>query len=75
MAKALSFDLNYYGFDSLAPDMLNTFFDQFYVIELITARFLYGDFVVIFTNSSMMVIYGIFAIWLLFKGGELIPHR
>ena len=52
MAKALSFDLNYSGFYSLAPDMFSTFFDQFCLIELITP-----NLVGLFTNFSMMVIY------------------
>ena len=70
MAKALSFDLSNSGFDSLAPDMFDTLFDQFCVIELISPN-LVGPF----TNSSMMVIYVISVIGWLFKGGKLIPHR
>ena len=70
MAKALSFDLNYSGFNSLAPDMFITFFDHFCVIELIAP-----NLVGLFTNSSMMIFYVIGIIGWLFKGGKLIPHR
>ena len=70
MARALSFDLNNSGFPSLAPDMFNTFWDQFCVIELIAP-----NLVGLFTNSSMMVIYVISVVGWLFKGGKLIPHQ
>lgn len=70
MGKAFSFDLKNYGFDSLARDMLYSFFEQFCVIELIPY-----PIVGLFTNSSMMVISGISVMTLVFGGWQLIPHR
>ena len=58
--------------------MLGSFFAQFNVVELIGGRVLYGDCLfcaVIFTNSSMMVIYSVVVIWLLWRGVELMPFR
>lgn len=55
--------------------MLSAYFDQFNVIRLVSILPLYGDGLMGFTNSSMMVVLVVFVIRLLFKGGKLIPSR
>nr|YP_001633635.1 ATP synthase F0 subunit 6 [Negombata magnifica]CAM06600.1 ATP synthase F0 subunit 6 [Negombata magnifica] len=55
--------------------MLSAYFDQFNVIRLITFRPLGGDWLVTFTNSSIMVVGVVFIVGLLFKGDKLIPNR
>nr|YP_001648533.1 ATP synthase F0 subunit 6 [Iotrochota birotulata]ABW83868.1 ATP synthase F0 subunit 6 [Iotrochota birotulata] len=55
--------------------MVSAYFDQFNVVRLITISPLDGDWLVAFTNSSMMVGLAVIIIWLLFKGEKLIPNR
>ena len=55
--------------------MLAAYFDQFNVIRLITIQALLGDWLVTFTNSSMMMVLAVTIIWLLLRGEKLIPNR
>ena len=55
--------------------MLAAYFDQFNVIRLITIQALLGDWLVTFTNSSMMMVLAVTIIWLLLRGDKLIPNR
>nr|YP_010596880.1 ATP synthase F0 subunit 6 [Cliona patera]WAK85274.1 ATP synthase F0 subunit 6 [Cliona patera]WAK85288.1 ATP synthase F0 subunit 6 [Cliona patera]WAK85302.1 ATP synthase F0 subunit 6 [Cliona patera]WAK85316.1 ATP synthase F0 subunit 6 [Cliona patera]WAK85330.1 ATP synthase F0 subunit 6 [Cliona patera] len=55
--------------------MLAAFFDQFNVVRLITIQAFPGDWLVTFTNSSMMMGLVIFIIWLLLRGERLVPNR
>nr|YP_010426357.1 ATP synthase F0 subunit 6 [Terpios hoshinota]USL48471.1 ATP synthase F0 subunit 6 [Terpios hoshinota] len=55
--------------------MLAAYFDQFNVIRLITIQASLGDWLVTFTNSSMMMVLAVTAVWLLLRGDKLIPSR
>lgn len=55
--------------------MIAAFFDQFNVVRLITIQVIPGDGLVIFTNSSMMMLLGIIIIRLLLRGERLVPNR
>nr|ATI10784.1 ATP synthase F0 subunit 6 [Plenaster craigi] len=55
--------------------MFAAYFEQFNVIKLITIQAPWGDWIVTFTNSSLMVTLAVTIFWLLLKGGALIPNR
>ena len=55
--------------------MLAAYFDQFNVIRLITIEASLGDWLITFTNSSMMMVLAVTVIWLLLRGDQLIPSR
>lgn len=55
--------------------MYAAYFDQFNVIKLITIQVFIGDWSVIFTNSSMMMVLAVIISWLLLEGNKLIPNR
>ena len=55
--------------------MFAAYFEQFNVIKLITIQAFWGDWLVTFTNSSLMMMLGVAIFWLLLKGGRLIPNR
>nr|AMV74138.1 ATP synthase F0 subunit 6 [Spongilla lacustris] len=55
--------------------MLAAYFDQFNVVRLITIQAFLGDWLVTFTNSSMMMVLAVTIFWLLLKGDKLIPNR
>ena len=55
--------------------MLAAYFDQFNVIRLVTIQAFHEDWLITFTNSSMMMVLAIIMFWLLLKGDELIPRR
>lgn len=55
--------------------MLAAFFDQFNVVRLITIQAFPGDWLVTFTNSSMMMGLVLFINWLLLRGERLVPNR
>lgn len=55
--------------------MLAAYFDQFNVIRLITIEASLGDWLITFTNSSMMMVLAVTIIWLLLRGDQLIPSR
>lgn len=55
--------------------MLAAYFDQFNVVKLITIQAFWGDWLVTFTNSSLMMGLAVTIFWLLLKGNKLIPNR
>lgn len=55
--------------------MLAAYFDQFNIVKLITIQAFWGDWLVTFTNSSMMMVLAVTIFWLLLKGDKLIPNR
>lgn len=55
--------------------MLSTYFDQFNVIRLITSPPLWGDWRIVFSNTSLMVVLTVILVLFLFKGERLIPNR
>lgn len=55
--------------------MLAAFFDQFNIVRLITIQLFVGDWLVSFTNFSMMMLLVICIILLLFRGEKLVPNR
>lgn len=55
--------------------MLSTYFDQFNVVRLITSPPLCGDWRIVFSNTSIMVVLTVILALLLFKGEKLIPNR
>nr|YP_009473315.1 ATP synthase F0 subunit 6 [Halichondria okadai]AVI26198.1 ATP synthase F0 subunit 6 [Halichondria okadai] len=55
--------------------MLAAYFDQFNVIRLITVEAFLGDWLITFTNSSMMMVLAVTVVWLLLRGDRLIPSR
>nr|YP_001648456.1 ATP synthase F0 subunit 6 [Amphimedon compressa]ABW76531.1 ATP synthase F0 subunit 6 [Amphimedon compressa] len=55
--------------------MLAAYFDQFNVVRLITIQAFMGDWLVTFTNTSMMMVLAVTIFWLLLKGDKLIPNR
>ena len=55
--------------------MLAAYFDQFNIVKLITIQAFWGDWLVTFTNSSMMMVLAVTIFWLLLKGEKLIPNR
>ena len=55
--------------------MFAAFFDQFNIVRLITIQPFLGDWLVTFTNSSMMMMLAVTIFWLLLKEDKLIPNR
>nr|AAD02026.2 ATP synthase F0 subunit 6 [Tetilla sp. (in: sponges)] len=55
--------------------MFAAYFDQFNVVKLITMQVFVGDWLLIFTNSSMMMVIAVIISWLLSEGKRLIPNR
>ena len=55
--------------------MIAAYFDQFNVVRLITIQAFWGDWLVTFTNSSLMMMLVVTIFWLLLKGDKLIPNR
>lgn len=55
--------------------MLAAYFDQFNVVKLITIQAFWGDWLVTFTNSSLMMGLAVIIFWLLLRGNKLIPNR
>lgn len=55
--------------------MLAAYFDQFNVVKLITIQAFWGDWLVTFTNSSLMMGLAVTIFWLLLRGNKLIPNR
>nr|AAK51958.1 ATP synthase F0 subunit 6 [Halichondria sp. RFW-2001] len=55
--------------------MLAAYFDQFNVIRLITIQVPLVDWLVTFTNSSMMMVLAVVAVRWLLRGDKLIPSR
>ena len=55
--------------------MFAAYFDQFNVVKLITIQVFLGDWSVIFTNSSMMMVLAVIISWSLLEWNKLIPNR
>ena len=55
--------------------MIAAYFDQFNIVRLITIQAFWGDWLVTFTNSSLMMMLVVTIFWLLLKGEKLIPNR
>lgn len=55
--------------------MFAAYFDQFNVVKLITIQVYLGDWSVIFTNSSMMMVLAVIISWSLLEWNKLIPNR
>nr|WRI02249.1 ATP synthase F0 subunit a [Acanthella acuta] len=55
--------------------MLAAYFDQFNIAKLITIQAFWGDWLVTFTNSSLMMGLAVTIFWLLLRGDKLIPNR
>ena len=55
--------------------MLAAYFDQFNIVKLITIQAFWGDWLVTFTNSSLMMGLAVTIFWLLLRGNKLIPNR
>ena len=55
--------------------MFAAYFDQFNIVRLITIQAFWGDWLVTFTNSSMIMGLAVTIFWLLLKGDKLIPNR
>ena len=55
--------------------MLSSYFDQFNIIRLIISPPLCGDWRIVFSNTSMMVVLTVILVVLLFRGEALIPGR
>ena len=55
--------------------MLSTYFDQFNIIRLMSSQPFLGDWQIVFTNSSLMVVFAVLLALLLFRANKLIPNR
>lgn len=55
--------------------MLAAYFDQFNVVRLISVQTFWGNWLVSFTNSSLMMMLGVTIFVLLLRGKKLIPNR
>lgn len=55
--------------------MAGAYFDQFNIVRLITIEGFVGDWLIAFTNSSMMLLWGAGISWLLLKVDRLVPRR
>ena len=56
--------------------MIAAYFDQFNIVRLVTIQAFLGDWLVTFTNSSLMMMgLAVIIFWLLLKGDKLIPNR
>ncbi len=55
--------------------MLVEYFDQFNIVSLLSIPIFWGEWLITFTNSSLMMGFVIVTLWLLFKNNKLIPNR
>nr|YP_001648577.1 ATP synthase F0 subunit 6 [Ectyoplasia ferox]ABW76583.1 ATP synthase F0 subunit 6 [Ectyoplasia ferox] len=55
--------------------MLVEYFDQFNIVSLLSVPIYWGEWLIIFTNSSLMMGFVIVILWLLFINNKLIPTR
>nr|YP_009158761.1 ATP synthase F0 subunit 6 [Crella elegans]AKO90218.1 ATP synthase F0 subunit 6 [Crella elegans] len=55
--------------------MLSSYFDQFNIIRLMASQPFLGDWQIVFTNTSLIVVLTILLALLLFRANKLIPNR
>ncbi len=55
--------------------MLVAYFDQFNIVSLITIQIFWGEWLITFTNSSLMMGLAGMILWLLLRNNNLIPNK
>lgn len=55
--------------------MLSTYFDQFNIIKLVSSPSFWGDWGIVFANTSLMMLLAVILVLLVFKADKLIPNR
>lgn len=55
--------------------MLSAYFDQFNIVRLITIQPYWGDWLITFTNSSLMMVLAVSIVWSILQSGRLILSR